>query len=45
MLHNTNISILLAGLKQNSVLAGCIDSIVAGGTGQPESDPMNTRMR
>lgn len=45
MLHNTNTSILLAGLKQNSVLAGCVDSIVAGGKGQPESDPMNTRMR
>lgn len=45
MLHNTNIATVLAGLKQNSVLAGCVDSIVAGGKGQPESDPMNTRMR
>ena len=45
MLHNTNTSTLLAGLKQNSVLVGCVDSIVAGGKGQPESDPMNTRMR
>jgi len=44
MLHNTNTVILLAGLEQNSILAGCVDSIVAGGKGQPESDPRYRRM-
>lgn len=43
MLHYTNI-LTATGLKSNSVLGGCVCG-VAGGQGQPESDPRTIRMR
>ena len=45
MLQNTNTTIVLTGLEQNLVIAGCVDSIVAGAKGQPQSDPRTQRMR